>query len=305
MPKARKKKESNRPFVVGFAVTVIVLLSVTAGFLYFRSSVSVENLPSSIPQYTPLWGKYIPQSFLLFGFENYTAIRHYNSSYPTQYSTLLNIIDLHVVLKAPAIESALSVSFASPNESIAFAFVNPGAFSNFTNAFAAAAPEAVPVGQSTMYFVRDLANGQVQFGWLALIPQDRGIAFAIGGNDAKTALQKCLEVTPSDSFVSDLNVRKMLYITNGSLGHLAIGVQAFPGVLPTANRTLTVVDVSGNHVIVRRVLEFNSTATALSEYNATRQSYLSSSQFAVYDSFVRATEFQAISDVVGAVRLVE
>ncbi len=301
----RKKKESKKAFVAGFAITVIALLGLSFGLFYFTPGVPVNHLPPQVPQYSAVWGRYIPQDALLFGFENYTAIRQYNASYPTQFSTLLNIVDLKVSLKAVAIESALTVSFASPNESIAFAFVNRAAFENFTSAFSSASYSAVPSGNATMYYVRNYLNGQFQFGWIALIPADRGIAFAVGNADAKLALQKCLELRASDAVITKLDVRQMLYIANGTSRHLAIGIQLFPGVIKDASNTMTLIDVEGSQVLVRRILEFNSTATALADYNGVRQSYLSSTLFNVYDSYVRATAYMPVSDVTRVIRLVE
>ena len=301
----RRKKESKKPFIAGFVITVVVLFSLFFGLLYIKPPVNVVSLPAKVPQYNSLWGKYVPANFALFGFENYTAIREYNSSYPTQYSTLLDILDLKVSLKSTAINAALTVSFSAPNESIAFAFVNSAAFSNFTDAFANANFAATTVGEDSMYYVRNDLNGQIQFGWLALIPADQGIAFAIGNTDAKTAIQNCLQVTPANALISRLNVRQMLYVANGTANHLAIGIQGFPGVIPSANNTMTVVDATGTQVVVSRILEFGSTSTAVSEYSSVKQDYLNSRQFQVYDSYVQATEYEALSDVTGAVRLVE
>lgn len=301
----RKKKDSNRPFVAGFVITVALLSALFLGVLLTRPEVSVQHLPSTIPQYSTLWGKYVPDSFLLFGFENYSAIRQYNSTYPTQYSTLLNIIDLNVKLKAPAIDYAMTVSFASPNVSLSFVFVNQAAFTNFTTAFEQAAPEAVPVGLDTMYYVRNAASSGIVFGWIALVPADRGIVFAVGNLDAKTAVMRCLQVTSSDALISHLSVRQMLYITNGTADPLAIGVQGFSGVVAGANTTMTVVGVSGSQVLVQRVLQFNSTSSAVSDYKMVKQSYLSSYEFLVYDSFVQARQLEKLSSLTSAVRLVE
>ncbi len=303
MPK--KKQESKRAFVAGFGITIVALLVLSLGLLYSSPGPTVNHLPSDVPQYTAAWGSYVPSNAQLFGFENYTAIRVYNSSYPTQYSTLLNIIDLHVSLKAVAISSALTVSFAAPNESIAFAFVNPEAFANFTDAFANVNYTAVQVGNASMYYVRNFANNQFQFGWIALIPADRGVAFALGNADAKTALQMCLELKPADALISRLDVRQMLFLVNGPSRHLAMGIQLFPGVIHDASNTLTVVDVTGGQTVVKRFLEFGTPSTALADYNAVRQSYLSATSFSVYDSFVGATTYEALSAVSGAVRLVE
>jgi len=301
----RRRKESKKPFIAGFVITVLGLFGLFVFVLSMRPVAVVNPLPASVPQYTALWGKYVPASAQLFGFENYTAIRVYNSSYPTQYSTLVDIINPHVALKSTSITSALTVTFGQPNESVAFAFVNQKAFYNFTTAFAAVSYSAVPVGPDTMYFVQDLYNGQPQYGWIALVPADRGIAFGLGTSDAKLAVQLCLQVEPSNALISRLNVRQMLYVANGTANHLAIGLQGFAGVIPAANNTMTVVDASGSQVVVRRILEFSSTSMALAHYTTVEQDYLASRIVAVYDSYVRATQYETLAGLSGAVRLVE
>jgi len=301
----RRKKESKKPFIAGFVITVLGLFGLFVFALSLRPVAVVNPLPTSFPQYTALWGRYVPASAELFGFENYTAIRVYNSSYPTQYSTLLDIINPHVSLKSTSITSALTVSFIQPNESIAFAFVNQGAFNNFTAAFAPVSYSAVTVGADTMYFVQDLYNGQPQFGWIALIPADRGIAFGLGTDSAKLAIQLCLQVEPSNALISKFNVRQMLYLANGTTNHLAIGLQGFAGVIPSANNTMTVVDASGGQVVVRRILEFNSSSIALAQYRTVQQDYLASRTVAIYDAYVRTMQYEALAGVSGAVRLVE
>ncbi len=297
-------KKNRKAFAAGFALTFGVLITATFGFLYFVPPVPVSQLPSSIPEYSPVWAKYVPATAIQFGFENYTAIRAYNASYPTQYKVLLNIIDVGAILPSTSINSVLSVTFDRPNESVAFAFVNQDAWKNFTTAFAKSGVPPTMVGNNSIYYVRNAEQGQFQYGWIGLIPEDRGIAFAIGNADAKSALTLCLQVTPEDSLLSRLSVRQMLYIVNGTQ-HLAVGLQGFPGVIPQAYNTLVAVDDTGANVVIRRVLAFQNSTVALAEYNTVRASYLSSVQFTVYDSYVKAVEYQAQKGLVGAVRLVE
>ena len=265
----------------------------------------MKSLPSSVPQYSAIWGTYVPNDALLFGFENYTAIHQYNASYPKQYTILINIPELGLRLRPAAIDSVLTVSFAVPNESIAFAFVNQAAFDNFTSALTGYSSARVPAGNNSMYYVQDLQSGNLVFGWLGIMPADRGIAFAIGSSDAKQALMNCLALSPANEMIAQLNIRQMLYVANGTAGHLAIGIQHFRGVLPAANSTLTAVNVAGSRVQINRVLQFNSSDTAVSQYDNVKKSYLNAHAFAVYSSFVLATEYEALSDVSGAVRLVE
>jgi hypothetical protein len=301
----RKKGSSRRSVAFGFIVTVGVLFGLFFGLIYFRPGVTVNQLPSNIPEYSSFWGNFIPSDALQSWFENYTAIRLYNSSYPTQYSTLLSVTQPSVSLGAGAIDSVLSVTLSEPNESVAIAFVNPQAFNNFTTAFSQLGYEAVNVGPDTMYgLVQNEYQGQSENGWIALVPQYRGIAFAVGSSDAKQALQICLQVPSSDSIMSKMNVRQMLYIANGTNGHLAIGIQAFPGVIPAGNNTMTVIGVSGGNTVVDHIIEFNSTSTAVSEYSTVQTDYRGSA-FTVYDAYIQAKELQSITMVAQDVRLVE
>jgi hypothetical protein len=300
-----RRKESRKPVILGFTVTVAILFSLLFGVILLRPGIPMTTIPSSVPQYSAVWGSYVPSSALLFGYENYTAIRQYNSSYPQQYSVLLDILDLNIKLRPAAINSALTVSFASPNESIAFAFVDKAAWNNFTDALSGFNSTAVRVGSDSMYYVQDDEDGNIQLGWLAMLPADRGIAFAVGNSDAEQALQMCLTLKPADALITQLNVRQMLYVANGTSGHLALGIQHFPGVLPSANNTLTVVDYKGSQVVVNRVLEFNSTNVAVAQYNDVKQSYLDAHSFEVYSSYVLATQYDPPSGLTGAVRLVE
>lgn len=301
----RKKGSSRRSVAFGFIVTVAVLFGLFFGLIALRPTVTVNHLPSSIPEYSSFWGNFVPSDALQSWFENYTAIRLYNSSYPTQFSTLLSVTQPKVSLGAGAIDSVLSVTLSQPNESVAFAFVNPQAFNNFTTAFSQLSYEAVSVGPDTMYgLVQNEFQGQPQDGWVGLIPQYRGIAFAVGSLDAKQALQICLEVQSSDSIMSKLNVRQMFYIANGTNGHLAIGIQAFPGIIPSGNNTMTVIGVSGGNTVVDHIIEFNNTSTAVSEYSTAQTDYRGSA-FTVYDSYIQAKELQSITKVAEDVRLVE
>jgi hypothetical protein len=301
----RKKQSSRRSVAFGFIVTVAVLFGLFFGLIALRPTITVNHLPSSIPVYSSFWGNFVPSDALQSWYENYTAIRLYNSSYPTQYSTLLSVTQPKVSLGAGAIESVLSVTLTQPNESVAFAFVNQQAFNNFTTAFSQLSYEAVSVGPNTMYgLIQNEFQGQAQTGWIALIPQYRGIAFAVGSSDAKQALQTCLQVQSSNSIMSKMNVRQMFYIANGTGGHLAIGIQAFPGVIQAGNNTMTIIGVSDGSTVVDHIIEFNSTSTAISEYSMAQTDYRGSA-FTVYDSYIQAKELQSVSKVAQDVRLVE
>ena len=305
----KRRKESRWPIALGFFITVAVLSGVFLGFVLLRPAVTVNHLPSEVPASDSLWGRFVPDNMVQFWFENYTGIREYNASYPVQFSDLLSLTAPAISLPSTSIYYSMSVTLAQPNESIAIAFVDPQTFNNFTSVFSSASPlriTAVPVGPNTLYGpVQNNYEGNLQNGWLALIPAYHGIAFAIGSNDAKQALQTCLQVTTSDSILSRNDVRDMLYIANDTAGHLAIGLQGFPGVIPSGSTTMTVVGVSGGTTVVSRIIEFNSTSTAVTQYPHVETDYRSSTAFKVYVSFVRATQYESVSSLAIYVRLVE
>lgn len=304
----KRKKESKKSVAFGFFVTVAILFGVFFGLVLARPGVTVNHLPSEVPAYTSLWGNFVPDNMVQFWFENYTAIRVYNSSYPYQFSDLLSLTKPIINLPSTSIYYSMSVTLAQPNASIAIAFVDPQAFYNFTTAFSSASSlgvTPVQVGSDTLYgLVQNDYEGSLQEGWLAVIPAYHAIAFAIGSNDAQQALEICLKVTPSSSILSRSDVRDMLYIAN-STSHLAIGLQGFPGVIPSGSSTMTVVDVSGGSAVVSRIIEFNSTSTAVSQYSLVKTDYRSAVNFKVYDSFIQATEYQSVSSLGGDVGLVE
>lgn len=302
----RKRKQSNRSVAFGFALTVIVLSGVALGLIFTRPSIQVVHLPEAVPEYTAVWARYVPSNALLFGYENYTSVRNY-VAYPF-FNSLLDIPELKLELAGSAMLGILTIALSTPNASVDIAFVNDQAFSDFSNAFSSLSYAAVREGNNSLYYVRNYANTTgFQFGWLAIIPSDKAIAFSIGSTAAEDGVIECLQVQQglATSVISRLDVRQMLYLVNGTGGHLSLGLQDFPGVVKDGAITLTVVDSSGSSVQVRRVIEFNSSQAAVNDWTEVRSAYLNAHQFTVYDSYVEAVEVGSMSDITSYVRLVE
>lgn len=302
----RGGKQSRKPMVISFSVTVLLLAGIALGLTLSRPTVTVLHLPQTLPTYEATWARYVPANSLLFGFENYTLIRQYNSSYPF-YGTLLNLPDVRLTLPARTIEAILTIVLETPNATVDIAFVTPRAFTNFSNAFANYEYSAVQQGQNTMYYVRDLTKGSLQFGWIALAPSDRAIAFSLGSEVAKEAIQEVLGVQQGSvvSVIDRQDVRGMLYVANGTSGHLALGLQNFPGVIRSGIATFTVVNAVGPQLEVSRIVEFNSTGVAVAQWTSVRSAYLYATKFVVFDTLVQATEFHPLSKTAEYVRLVE
>jgi hypothetical protein len=291
--------------VIGFVITLLVLGSVAVGLFLARPTVQVRSLPASVPEYSAVWARYVPSSALLFGYENYTAIRRF-TTYPV-FGTLLDLPDLGVELTGQGMVGVLTIVLSTPNASVDMAFVNDAAFRNFTTALAPHNASAVIEGGNRMYYVRNYFGGQFQFGWLAIIPSDKAVAFSLGSNDAEAALIEVFGVQAGTvkSVITRPDVRRMLYIVNGTGIHLSIGLQDFAGVVRTSNATLTAVDSSSTLVQVARVVEFNSSQAAVNDWTDVRSAFLNAHGFTVYDSFVEAVELGQVSNIVQYVRLVE
>jgi|GEM_PF-3768697 hypothetical protein len=292
--------------VISFSVTVLLLAGIALGLSLSRPSVPVMHLPQTLPTYSATWARYVPSNSVLFGFENYTLIRQYNASYPF-YGTLLTLPDVRLDLPSRLIDSVLTIVLETPNATVDIAFVSPRTFANFSETFARYGFAAVQQGQNTMYYVRDLTKGTLQFGWIALAPSDDAIAFSLGSEVAKEAIQEVLGVQQGSvsSVIDRQDVRGMLYVVNGTSGHLALGLQNFPGVVRSGVATFTVVNAVGPQLEVSRVVEFNSTSVALAQWTLVRSAYLSATKFVVFDTLVQATEFHPLSKVAEYVRLVE
>jgi hypothetical protein len=220
---------------------------------------------------------------------------------------LFQIISPKLELKNSEIKSVISIVFASPNVTLDIAFVGQTTFDRFSRTLAEQGELPVNVGDSTLYEVRVNPGPNIQLGWLAVIPRDHAIAFSAGTGSARTAITESLSVLNggSPSILTRKDVNQMLYTVGGAAGHLGIQVQNFPGVVRTGEMTLVSVDATGGSAQVSYVVKFADSQTASSQYGAMKSAFLSSHQFTIYGNYVKAVEYQPISAVEGAVRLVE
>jgi hypothetical protein len=300
------RKQSNAPFVVGFVVVLVALVALVGGLIYFRGGIDQRSLPSNPPEYRAVWANYVPSDVKLFGFENYSLIHEYNSTFPL-FETFLFFPDAGASVQVADIGAILTMVLKTPNETVDMAFLNPTGFSTFASKFASYNASAVIDGDNSMYYMRRFLNGTYTYGWLAIIPQDRAVAFAIGSTEAQSAIKVCLSVQQghTESIISTLQMRQILYIAGGTDGHLSIGLQNFQGVITGAPSTATVVDAVGSQVEMRRIVQFNSTSEALSGVADVKHNFLSASTVVDYQSFVLETEYHPISQLVTYVRFVE
>ena len=300
------KKKKPRTVAYSFFATFIILALVTFSVFLYRAPVEVVHLPSNLPNYHSLWGKYVPDNVVLFGFENYSKIREQNSSYPL-YGKLLDLVEPRISLNGSDISYFLTIVFETPNKTLDIAFVQKPTFQLFSDTLSKESSFSAKEGDSDLYFVRNRVQQGFEVGWLALIPNDFAVAYARGTSDARSAISVSLSVLNGtrSSVITRTDVDQMLYILNGPDGHLAVGFQNFPGVVRSGEMTFLAVDALGQSAQVLSVVKFSGPDVALSQYGSVKSAYLSATKFTVYDSYVLAVETGPISKITQFVRLVE
>jgi hypothetical protein len=106
------------------------------------------------------------------------------------------------------------------------------------------------------------------------------------------------------SILNRTDVDRMLYAVNGTEGHLALGIQNFPGSVQTGNATLISVDARQNYAVISYVVRFNDAGQASAQVGAVKSAYISAHQYFQYDELVKAVEVQPVSQLKVAVGLV-
>jgi hypothetical protein len=300
-----RRRRRPRAFAISFAVTILVL-STLFGVLYLQQfAIPTAPLPKEIPQYVSLWGNYVPFDAVLTSFQNLTMIRTANSSIPRN-AKILDIVTPRVQLNNSEVNSFLSVVLSRPNATADIAFVGSKPFAELAGIASQAVPGSV-IGNAKLYFVTDiLTNKSVASGWMAIIPDDKAIAFSSGQITGKDAISEVLGVRNGSipSILSRVDIRQMLYIVGGVGGHFSLGIQNFPGVVRSGQMTLISVDSVSPGIAIKYVVGFSDSSAAISQYGAVKSAYLGARTFRVYDSYVLAVDDEPLSALEGAVRLV-
>lgn len=298
---SKRKRASLVSFVVVFSLLVASYL----GVLYLSGQVTVQHLPSSVPQYAPVWGKYVPADYLQAAFQNYSASRSVNVNIPPN-GVDIELVDPQINVSTSQVGSILSVSLSTPNQTIDVAFLSPSAYSTLSGALFHSTTYNSTVGTAPIFLVGANSNHTFQVGWMGLVSADHSVAFALGSGQAQAGLTAILRSATggAPSVVSDLQVAQAAYIAGSSRDALAVGLENFPGVVRTGNLTGTFVRLDGSSILVQNVVGFNSTVSATSQLSYTKTTYRSYTNFAVYDHFIDAQANWGLSQLEEAIRLV-
>jgi hypothetical protein len=308
MPRKRPKRGS---VALGFVVTVGILSLVTVALLEVGGGVSVTvvQMPSTLPAYSGFLGQFVPGDALQASFDNLTAIRAVNESVIST-QQFFELDQPRVSVNTSSIGWRLTVGLTTPNATVNVATLDPASFDALSSSLTAAGnSNAVPTqkaGNLTLYAAAGKLSGEVQAYWLTVIPGERALVYSPGANDALQAVEKVVNVYfgKAASILDQTQVDRMLYAVNGTRGHLALGIQNFPGSVRSGQATVIAVDASPTSALIDYVVRFADADSAQSQVSAVKATYISAHQFFIYDELVKAVEVQPVSQLKVAVGLV-
>ena len=305
-----RKKSKRGGVALGFFLTVGILSAFTFVLvLESGPSTTVVQIPDTLPSYSGILHRYAPNDALQVSFDNLTAIRAVNQSVITN-QQFFELDQPRFSMNTTAISSRLTIALSFPNATVTVVTVDSGTFANLTTSLSSASTGSIiptdKIGNLTAYAAAGTQGGETQAYWLTVIPGDRTLLYSPGANDALMALQHVADVYLGSvpSILSRTDVDRMLYAVNGTEGHLALGIQNFPGSVQSGQATLISADASKNSALISYVVRFNDANDASAQVGTVRSAYISAHQFFQYDELVKAVEVQPVSQLKVAVGLV-
>jgi hypothetical protein len=304
----RRKKGPRKAVKVSFVVTFSILVLLFIGFIVYEEYffVPTGQLPSPTPVYDLGWAKYVPNNVIQFSYQNFTYVRELNSSLPF-FSRLIHLTTPPASFNTTDVNHFVTMVFEAPNASVDFAFMKPDSYASFESQFAGLQPYSTPVGNASIYQVQDTATGKPVLGWLALVPNDMAVGFSPGLSAARQGLVEALVAStrPNSSVIGLPDVRQMLYLSGGASKYIGVGLTSFSGINMKSQKTMTSVGIDGIRLNLTRTVEFSDSSTAYGQYSTVKFQYPKASYVVVFDTYVRASELDSLSDLGGDYRLVQ
>jgi hypothetical protein len=303
----RRKKSGNR-VKISFVGTILVLTAVALIAYSFSFRIPSYSIPTNLPPYGGLMGKYAPFDSLQVSFANLTAIRGENSS-AVPNKQLVNLANPGVIVRTAGVESQVLVTLLDTasgiNDTATVAVLANGPFSNLSQGLARSNLVPDQVGNFSLYQVNDSSNGRPKGELMALVPRDSSVVFVESAADAKATILRVLSVREGQvpSILSVQNMTRMLYAVGGTK-HLAISIQNFPGEVLTSRMGLLTVDTAGGSVQLTHVVQFASPSFAGSQVSRVQAVYRFASDYSQWEECVKAVEMLHFSDLQGTIHLV-
>ena len=302
-----KKKRSSRRVTLSFAATVLVLtILALAGIALYPvgNGVTTKHVTGTIPSYSGLLGEFAPIDALQVSFNNLTAIRAINSTaLPT--GTYLTLVDPGMTVSVTSIEQRVSVAMASPNATVDITILAQGAFDDLRSALNRSLAPIAKVGPYPIYSTTAIVNKSSVQTLLAPLEGTRALLASSSVGSAKQAITKAISVFlgTRPSLLSNPDVRSLLYVANGTGGHLGVAIQNFVGVVTTGKMTLITVDDLGSILAINHFVKFANATEAGSQISYFTKVYIGD-RFESYDDILVAIRPQPLSSLVEAVAAV-
>lgn len=305
MPKRKSKRGS---VALGFILTVGILGLLSVFLLASNPGVTVAQIPDRLPTYAGVLQSYAPSDALQVSFDNLTAIRSVNQTVISN-QQFFAIDRPFFSVNSSAIGWRMTVAFSTPNATVTVAALNQASFDSLSSIVKGAGEAAIPtdsIANITLYAAAGTISHETQAYWFALMPRQSALLFSPGANDALQALKHVVGVQLGTvrSILNRTDIGRMIYAINGTQGHLALGIQNFPGSVRTGNATLISVDANQGSAYISYVVRFNSPSIASEQVTTVKQTYISAHEFFIYGELVKAIEIQPASQLKVAVGLV-
>jgi hypothetical protein len=299
-----RKKSKKGGLALGFIAAVGILSILTVGLYISGTGIPVVQIPSPLPKYGGLLGKYVPSNALQVSFDNLTAIRAINRSVVSNLS-FLSLKEPNVTISTSELSARLAISLTKPNASVEAAFLARDVFRNLAAAFGTTSVPSLQVGNFTLYTVAGRNASALKAYWITLIPKDMAVAYSPGALPALSALEQIIGVYNGSisSILTNQDISRMLYAVNGTRGHLALGIQNFAGVVRSGQATLIAVDAAQQSAQISYVVRFVDSTQAAGQTGAVKKAYLSAHQLVRFDELVKAVEIQPASNLRVAIGL--
>jgi hypothetical protein len=306
MRKLKRRKGKNR-VKISFAATILVLSAVTIVVYTFSFRVPTYSIPSTLPPYGGIIGRYAPAGALQVSFENTSAVRAINATAVPDVQ-LVNLVKPQVTVHMHSVQAEVLVTVlntaAGINDTATAAVLDGPAYSTLSETLSGSS--LVPVQQQgfSIYRVNDSSNGRTKAEWVTLVPAGSSVIFAEGGAGAKAVILRMLSVWEgqSPSILTARNVTRMLYPVGGT-GHLALSIQNFTGEVLSSSMGVLTVDDTGGQVVLSHVVRFSSQGTASSQIQAVKNVFRFAGDYSQWEESVKAIEYFSASQLGQAVRL--
>jgi hypothetical protein len=304
----RRGRKSSHTVAISFAVTIGVL-SVAAligiAFLPVSNGVITKHIPNPIPTYSGIIEDYAPAGALQVSYNDFTAIRNINAT-ALPSGNYLQFKDPKMNLSTSSIEQRISIVLSTPNATIDVTILDPSEFLRAQSAFQSSLTPSTQIKGVPIYRTTEYSTGSAVQTWTALLSESNSFVVSAGDSEALQAMSAVISVydNSTQSLFGSQDIQRMLYVANGTTGHLGFAIQNFAGAVTSGQATLVTVDTNGSRILINHIVRFSNSTSANSQIGYFQKVYIGSSKYESYDEILLAAQSQPLSSIGEAITLV-